>query len=97
MPTARNKAASPKRALKTRRLELHFAPSAKRIIEEAMSVTGLAVVDLAVEGARRLLDEHQRMILQGADREVFLAAVSREPKPTPALIEALKRHVGQFG
>jgi hypothetical protein len=33
-----------------------------------MSVTGLAAGDLAYEGARRLLDEHQRMVLSGANR-----------------------------
>jgi hypothetical protein len=58
-----------------------------------MSVTGLAAGDLAVEGARRLLDEHRGMLLQRADRDVFLAAINREPNPAP-LVEALKRHAG---
>jgi uncharacterized protein (DUF1778 family) len=97
MPSARKKSAAPKREYKTQRLELRVAPSAKRVIQEAMSVTGLAAGDLAVEGARRLLDEHQRMVLQGADREIFLAAISREPNPAPRLVEALKRHHRQFG
>jgi uncharacterized protein (DUF1778 family) len=97
MPTARKKSTSPKREYKTQRLELRVAPSAKRVIQEAMSVTGLAAGDLAVEGARRLLDEHQRMVLQGADRDVFLAAISRKPNPAPRLVKALKRHVRQFG
>ncbi|MGD0721417.1 MAG: DUF1778 domain-containing protein [Roseiarcus sp.] len=97
MPTARKKSTSPEREYKTQRLELRIAPSAKRVIQEAMAATGLAAGDLAVEGARRLPDEHQRMVLQGADRDMFLAAISREPSPAPALIEALKRHVRQFG
>ena len=63
MPSARKKQTSPKREYKTERLELRVAPSAKRIIQQAMSVTGLAAGDLAYEGARRLLDEHQRMVL----------------------------------
>ena len=97
MPPVRKNATPSKREYKTQRLELRIAPSAKRVIQEAMSVTGLAAGDLAVEGARRLLDEHQRMIVQGADRDAFLAAISREPNPAPRLVEALKRHHRHFG
>jgi uncharacterized protein (DUF1778 family) len=103
MPTTRKKTTSSKktpslnREFKTQRLELRLAPSAKKVIHQAMSVTGLAAGDLAYEGARRLLDEHQRMVLLGADRDVFLAAISREPNPAPRLVDALKRHRHQFG
>ena len=51
----------------------------------------------AYEGARRLLDEHQRMVLSGADRNSFLAAIGRTPDPSPRLVEALKRHRRLFG
>src|ERR1700704_2213600 len=52
-PAPPKKRASPQRELKTQRLELRLAPSAKRVIHLAMSVTGLAAGDLAYEGARR--------------------------------------------
>jgi uncharacterized protein (DUF1778 family) len=97
MPSARSKSATPKREYKTERLELRVAPSAKKLIQQAMSVTGLAAGDLAYEGARRLLDEHQRMVLSGADRDAFLAALDREPDPAPRLVEALGRHRRLFG
>ncbi len=97
MSSARKKPASPKREYKTERLELRLAPSAKRVIQQAMSVTGFAAGDLAYEGARRLLDEHQRMVLSGADRDVFLAAIDRKPDPAPRLIAALKHHRRLFG
>ena len=97
MPSARRKPRSAKREYKTERLELRLAPSAKKVIQRAMSVTGLAAGDLAYEGARRLLDEHQRMILSGADRDAFLAALSRKPDPSPRLVEALKRHRDLLG
>jgi uncharacterized protein (DUF1778 family) len=97
MPSARRKPTQPKREYKTERLELRLAPSAKKVIQHAMSVTGLAAGDLAYEGARRLLDEHQRMILSGADRDAFLAALRRKPDPSPRLVEALKRHRDLFG
>ena len=97
MPSSRKKLVSPKREYKTQRLELRLAPSAKKVIQQAMSVTGLAAADLAYEGARRLLDEHQRMVLSGADRDAFLAAIRKTPEPSSRLIQALKRHRHLFG
>ena len=97
MASAHKKPVSAEREYKTQRLELRLAPSAKKVIQQAMSVTGLAAGDLAYEGARRLLDEHQRMVLSGADRDAFLAAVGRNPEPFPRLVEALKRHRHLFG
>ncbi len=98
MPSARRKPSpKPKREYKSARLELRLAPSAKRVIQRAMSVTGLAAGDLAYEGARRLLDEHQRMVISDADRDVFLAALEQKPNPAPRLIKALKRHRDLFG
>jgi uncharacterized protein (DUF1778 family) len=98
MPSTRRKSASSKkpgsqqRELKTQRLELRVAPSVKKVIRQAMSVTGLAAGDLAYEGARRLLEEHQRMVLLGADRDAFMAAIERGPEPAKRLVEALRRH-----
>ena len=98
MPSIRRKPTSrPKREYKSERLELRLAPSAKRVIRQAMSVTGLAAADLAYEGARRLLDEHQHMVLSAADRDAFLAAIERKPNPAPRLVKALKRHRELFG
>jgi len=97
MPSARKQLVSPKREFKSQRLELRITPSAKKVIQQAMSVTGLAAGDLAYEGARRLLDEHQRMVLSGADRDAFLAAIRQTPDPSPRLVEALKRHRHLFG
>ena len=98
MPSTRKKPASSKKPAsrqpgrKMQRFELRVAPSVKRVIQQAMSVTGLEAGDLAYEGARRLLDEHQQMVLLGADRDALIAAIERNPKPAPRLVEALKRH-----
>lgn len=97
MSTVRKRGGERTQPLKTERLELRLAPFAKQVIRQAMSVTGLAAGDLAYEGARRLLDEHQRMVLTGVDRDAFLAALDRAPKATPRMVEALKRHRRQFG
>ena len=85
------------RERKRERIELRVAASAKRIIQRAMAVTGLTAGDLAYEGARRVLDEHERMVLTGSDRDAFLDAISTPPAPTKKLVTALKRHRKRFG
>lgn len=77
---------------KRERLELRVRPAVKKFIQEAMAVSGLTAGDLAYEGARRILDEHERMTLTGADRDAFLKALTHPPAPTPRLVSALKRH-----
>ena len=85
------------RELKRERIELRVAASAKQIIQRAMAVTGLTAGDLAYEGARRVLNEHERMVLTGSDREAFLKAVSAPPPPNKKLVTALRRHRRLFG
>jgi uncharacterized protein (DUF1778 family) len=98
MPTlTRRKPPRAQRELKTERMELRLAPAAKKIIQRAVSITGLAAGDLAYEGARRILEEHERMVLRGADRDAFLAAARNPPEPAKRLIAALKRHRELFG
>ena len=45
----------------------------------------------------REIDDHERMVLIGADSEVFLAAVKNPPEPTERLVAALRRHHKNFG
>jgi uncharacterized protein (DUF1778 family) len=82
---------------KKERLELRVAPSAKRFIQRAMAVSGLSAGDLACEGARRVLEDHERMTLAGSDREVFLDAILNPPAPTDKLVAAFKRHRDLLG
>jgi uncharacterized protein (DUF1778 family) len=96
MPSS-SRRAQPARELKKERIELRVAGSAKELIQRAMAVSGLTAGDLAYEGARRVLDEHQRMVLTGADREAFLAAVRDPPEPADKLVAALRRHRDLFG
>jgi uncharacterized protein (DUF1778 family) len=87
----------PGRELKNERIELRVAASAKALIQRATAVSGLTAGDLAYEAARRVLDEHQRMVLAGADRDAFLDAVLNPPEPTENLIAALCRHRDRSG
>jgi uncharacterized protein (DUF1778 family) len=81
-----------RREPKSERLELRVTASVRKVIEQATAVTGLAAGDLAYEGARRVLEELERMVLRGEDREVFLDAVARPPRPTARLVAALRAH-----
>ncbi len=80
------------REQKTERMELRVAPSVRKVIQRASAISGLGAGDLAYEGARRILEEHERMVLRGADRDTFLAAVANPPPPTDRLVRALRRH-----
>jgi uncharacterized protein (DUF1778 family) len=80
------------REQKTERMELRVAPSVRKVIQRATAISGLAAGDLAYEGARRILEEHERVAIRGADRDAFLAAVSNPPPPAERLIRALRRH-----
>src|ERR1700726_4151698 len=92
MTEAPRRKKSADRELKKERIELRVGASAKQLIRRAMAVSGLTAGDLAYEGARKVLDEHERMVLTGSDREAFLKAVSTPPPPNKKLVAALRRH-----
>ena len=96
MPSASNRRKTD-REIKRERIELRVGASAKQLIQRAMAVTGLTAGDLAYEGARRVLDEHERMVLTGADREAFFEAVMNPPKPPAKLVASLRRHRDLMG
>lgn len=91
MPAATSRRKST-REVKRERIELRVGASTKALIKRAMEVTGLSAGDLAYEGARRVLAEHERMVLTGADRDAFLDALRSPPEPSERLVAAFRRH-----
>jgi uncharacterized protein (DUF1778 family) len=81
--------------LRSERLEFRVTPSAKKVIQHAAAVSGLSAADLAYEGARRILNEHEHMELTEADRKIFLEALLHPAKPSARLVQALKRHAAE--
>jgi uncharacterized protein (DUF1778 family) len=81
--------AAPER--KSERMELRMTPTARDVIERAMAFSGLSAGDLAYEGARRIIEDHERMVLADADRESLVRALMKPPKPAPRLVSAMKR------
>jgi uncharacterized protein (DUF1778 family) len=76
----------------TARMELRIPPSSKEYIQRAMAISGRSAAELAYEGARRVIEEHERQVLAGRDRDAFLAAVRNPPPPAARLVAALRRH-----
>ena len=79
------------RRRKTERLLTHVTPSAKAAIRRAIAISGLAPGDLAYEGARRVLEDQERIVLAGKDREALLRALSNPPEPPAHSIKGLRR------
>lgn len=85
-------AQKPARQRKTARMELRIPVAAKEFIRRAMAISGRSAADLAYEGAKLVLEEHERMVLTGRNRDAFLAAVQNPPAPSKRLVAALRRH-----
>ncbi len=85
------------RETKRVRMELRVAATAKTLIQRAMAVSGMTAGDLAYEGARRILDEHDRMKLAQADADAFLKAVAVPPPPADRLVKAFERRNAAIG
>ena len=80
--------------LATCRINLRATVDAKQLIEQAADAMGTTlsafVLQSACEAARRVLHEHQLLILSARDREAFLAALAQPPAPTEALRQLLR-------
>lgn len=90
MPSRRKPTPAAER--KRRRIGLRFQAFVQVLIQRAMAVTGLTAGGLADGEASPVPDEHGRMVLSGADREAFLAAVTAPPEPSESLVVALRRY-----
>ena len=82
---------------KSVRMEARVTPSARKVIERATALSGMVVGDLAYEGAMKVLDDYEHILLRGADAEAFLNAISEPPAPAKRLIAALRKHAVMSG
>jgi uncharacterized protein (DUF1778 family) len=78
------------------RMDFRLESEHKALIEKAAaysgeSLTGFAVSTLVAE-ARRIVREHETVVLSAPDRDRFLALLDRPPAPTDALRRAARRH-----
>ncbi len=73
-------------------MELRIRPAMKELIQRAMAVSGKTAGELAVDAAKRVLDEHEWMMLSRRDSKALLAALLEPPPPSPRLVAAIRRH-----
>lgn len=78
------------------RLDMRINFQAKSLIERAAALTGQTLTDFAVSNLVQLavetIERHQRLEMTDSDRDRFLAALDRPPKPLPALARAARLH-----
>lgn len=71
---------------------MRVSPTAKQLIRHAMAISGLSAGDLAVQGARRVLNEHERIVLRGQNKQQFFDALLNPSEPADKLIAAFRHH-----
>ena len=82
--------------IRTQRVQIRIAPAAKRVIERAAALQNTTVsgfvVNSALSAATHLIREHERLVLEARDWEVFQSALLDPPKPNAALRGAVQTH-----
>ena len=83
-------------ATRSERFNLRLSSDAKKRIERAASVEGRTassfILSSALAQAERTLREHEAMVLNRREAEIFFDALVRPPKMNARLASALKEH-----
>ncbi len=81
--------ATPESTEPAARINLRTSAEAKALIERAAAYMGTSVsaflLQHAYEAAKRVVAEHEVILLSQRDFEVFAKTLSKPPAPTPAL------------
>jgi uncharacterized protein (DUF1778 family) len=89
------------RTRKSERIEARVNNEQKRRIEHAASLKGTTVSDFMVrsadDAASRAIQEHEVWVLTGRDRDVFVNALLKPPRPSPKMISAVRRYRKRLG
>ena len=82
--------------IRTQRVQIRIAPAAKRMIERAAALQNTTVsgfvINCALEAASHLIREHERLVLEVRDWDVFLDALLDPPEPNTSLRDAVRAH-----
>lgn len=83
------------------RLETRITDAQKELFKKAAAFEGKSLSEFVVstlqDAARRIVQEHEVMVLSERDREIFIEALLNPPKPNRALREAAKAHKRMIG
>jgi len=76
------------------RLSIRLPANVKERIEQAAIVSGVSITDFTIsnliDSADEVLERYQFRKMSKRDREIFLALLDADDKPTEKLLEALK-------
>jgi uncharacterized protein (DUF1778 family) len=80
----------------TDRLEMRLAPEDKKLLARAAQLEGVKVSDFvlvpAVKRARRVIAEAEQITTSAQGYKDVLDALAKPPRPTRALVDALRRY-----
>ena len=79
--------------LATERINLRAPTEAKKVIEQAASLSAISVssfiLEHAYQAAKQLMSEHERIALTNTERDKFLAVLDNPPSPNTEMRELL--------
>ena len=80
------------------RMHLRLDTASKRKLERAAAYSNRSVTEFvlanAVEAADKVIAEHERVVLNDHDRDVFFEAIMNPPEPNKALRDAMRWYRG---
>lgn len=78
------------------RLEVRISPEQDALIRQAASLEGSTVtafvLDTVTSRARRVVKQHQDLLLSNEAFDRFIAELDKPAKPVPELVELFERH-----
>lgn len=86
---------------KAERLEARITAAQKEILQRAAEIEGRSLTDFVIssaqETAKRVIREHDILVLTARDREVFVNALLNPPAPNEKLRRAVRRYRQRHG
>ena len=83
---------------KGERIDFRVNTEVKALFTRAAELSGTSLSGFVLEAARQrameLIENHERIVLNNQDRDVFLAALSNPPAPAESLKRAANKYSG---
>jgi uncharacterized protein (DUF1778 family) len=84
---------------KDERIDVRVSAEFKALFSRAAALSGMSMSAFVLEAARtqaiKLIDQHERVILNDQARDLFLDMLARPPAPNKALQAAANKHSPQ--
>ena len=78
------------------RIDCRVNSDSKSLFARAAELCGVTLSSFMIESAReraiRLIDEHERLVLNNDARDVFMDVIAKPPAPNAALRRAAKKY-----